>query len=148
MTRLLKIIGLSVGAVVLVVILLLIRFWWASSSPRFPDGWPADSVFIKNPYPVWVYPLAPRGSWVGCWFDAARNVDRCKFGDYRGKVRDENSYSTCDGKAPLPDAKLVLRDHDQATIFVFLADGTPLFAADFCNSLKHRPEASTPYPAR
>jgi hypothetical protein len=110
----------------------LLRIWWASGQPRLPIGWSASSVWLQGYRP----PLAlwPQGVWVDCWLDTGKNVDRCKFADYSGKIWNEDDYTTCDGQPAVSNDRLVLRNHQDFLWALRLKDGTTLIAATVCNA--------------
>ena len=128
--RISKPIGIVIGLVLIIGGPIVLRGWWVSHPPALPKNLPADSVWIKGP-PAPLF-LAPRGAWLGCWFDAQRNADRCRFADYKGVVMFEDDYTSCDDKPPVPVARLKPRNHDQAFAFIFLEDRTMLWAANEC----------------
>jgi hypothetical protein len=133
--RILKAITVVIGLVLLSIGgLIIFRNWWVSHPPKIPKNLHADSVWIKGP-PAPLF-LAPRGIWLGCWFDAQRNVDRCQFADYKGLVLHEEDYISCDDKPPISDATLKPRDHDQSFAFVFLRDQTLLWSTTECEIMK------------
>jgi hypothetical protein len=68
--------------------------------------------------------------------DTQRNVDTCKFANYKGKLLYESDYTTCENQPPVPDDGLRLRSENQATVRVFLQDGTMLIPVDLCNPRK------------
>lgn len=102
--RILKIIRIVVAVFILVVIGVVARFWWATLTPRVPKGWPVGSVWVEAPPEVLDW--SPRGEFVGCWLDAGRDVDRCQFANYQGKISYVGDYTTCDGRGSLSDAQL------------------------------------------
>ena len=60
--------------------------------------------------------------------DEQRNTNRCRFGDYKGRVFYESDYATCDGRPPVPNARLRLIN--QGSIWMLhLQDGTLLLQA-------------------
>jgi len=120
---------------------IVFRSWWVSHPPALPKNLPADSVWIKGP-PAPLF-LAPRGAWLGCWFDAQRNADRCRFADYKGGIIYEDDYTTCDDKPPLPDDRLQLEKRRQSTAFVFLPDGTMLQPTSECELIKRSRAAAS-----
>lgn len=123
------------AALLLAIIAVTARVWWASRPPRLPERWSTNSVWMvgsRSPLALW-----PQGAWVDCWLETGRNVDRCKFGDYRGRIFYEHDYSTCDVQGGVPTDKLEL--HNQGSIWILrLEDGTPLFQTP-C-PVRHGPE--------
>jgi hypothetical protein len=132
--RVVKAMGALVGVLVLSVLSFFAWIWWESQHPRLPNGWPPSSAFIQAPHALPGYLLV--GVWVGCRLGTQRNVDTCKFANYKGKLMYEGDYTTCDNQPPLPDERLRLRSENQATVRVFLQDGTMLIPVDFCNPRK------------
>jgi hypothetical protein len=135
-----KPIAIVVGLVVLIGGPIVFRSWWVSHPPKIPTNLHSDSIWIKGP-PAPFF-LAPRGVWLGCWFDTQRKADRCQFADYRGVVMHEDDYTSCDDKPPVSAAALKPRNHDQSFAFIFLEDRTQLWSATECGIIK-RSRAST-----
>ena len=105
----------TTGAIILAVLILSVicviaRFWWATLTPRVPEHWPSGSVWVEGP-PA---PLdwSPRGQFVGCWLDSQRNVDRCQFANYQGKITHVGDYTTCNDRPPLSNSQLGIRAAD------------------------------------
>lgn len=110
---------LGIGIVLAIVAALgaiVARIRWANSVPSRPKTLPATAIWI--PAPPAPLDFSPRGYWLACWFDGARNVDRCKLTDYNGKESAYNKgnpsfeaedYSPVTGPNPVPEARLHLR---------------------------------------
>jgi hypothetical protein len=64
--------------------------------------------------------------------DAHSGVDRCKFGNYKGRVIYEGEYVTCDERPPVPDDRLLLKPSDLS--FIYLRDGSVLFERSLCDA--------------
>jgi hypothetical protein len=112
------------GLIVFIGVAIILRDWWVSHPPAPPKNMSGNSVWIAGP-PAPLF-LAPRGAWLGCWFDTKHGVDKCRFANYKGVVMNETDYTTCDDKPPVPAARLKPRNHDQSTALIFLQDGTML----------------------
>lgn len=100
------------AAIVIVVVAVLgavaARLQWAASTPSRPKDLPATAIWI--PAPPAPLDFSPRGYWLACWLDAARNVDRCKLTDYKGRSPTfEADYSPVTGANPVPEDRLHLR---------------------------------------
>jgi hypothetical protein len=101
---------IGIGIVIAIVAALgaiVARIQWANSVPSRPKNLPATAIWVSAP-PA---PLdfSPRGYWLACWLDAARNVDRCELTDYKGHPDFEADYSPLAGPNPVPEARLHLR---------------------------------------
>jgi hypothetical protein len=131
-----KSIAIVVGVIVVIGGPIIFRRWWVSHPPNLPRNLRQNSVWIEGP-PAPLF-LAPRGVWLGCWLDTQRNVDRCQFADYKGVVWEQDDYTTCDNQSPLPDERLRLQTVNQATVRVFLQDGTMLIPVNLCNPRNRR----------
>lgn len=150
--RALKVVGLASAALVLGISLVAARFWWATLTPRVPRGWPAGSVWIAAP----PSPLdwSPRGDFVGCWFNAQRNVDRCQFANYQGTISHVGDYTTCDDRSALPDSQLRIRaanyakgTFDESTVYeVKLQNGMILIPVCTCEARKNTPKPNKSEP--
>ena len=92
--------------VVAVVVAVIARLHWAASTPSRPKDLPATAIWI--PAPPAPLDFSPRGYWLACWLDIARNVDRCELTDYKGKSSFEADYSPVSGANPVPEARLHL----------------------------------------
>jgi len=131
-----KIFGVSLAVLAIIVTFGALRIWWASRPPRLPRGWPSQSTWMIAYRPP--LSLRPQGAWAACWLDAQRNVDKCKFGDYKGRVFYEDDYTTCNGQPPLPTESLRLEN--QGSIWILrLQDGTALLQANACNARNSTP---------
>lgn len=112
-------------ALILATALFGLQVHWASRTPDLPPGWPKQSVWMAGYQP----PLSihPRGAWVSCRLDPARNVDGCQFADYKGRVFLHHDYVTCNGaQQAVPDNRLLLRN--QGSVWLLrLQDGRILF---------------------
>ena len=150
--RTLKIVGVVLAVLILGIIGVAARFWWATLTPNIPEHWPSGSVWVEGP-PA---PLdwSPRGQFVGCWLDSQRNVDRCQFANYQGKISHVGDYTTCDDRPPLSDSQLKIRTadytkgaFDESTIdAVKLQGGILLIAVSACEARKNtaRPSKTEP----
>lgn len=123
--------GIAIGLIVIVGGSVILRVWWASHPPKLPGNLRANSVWVEGSPAPFVF--TPRGVWVSCWLDTQRNVDRCQFADYEGKLGYEGDYTTCDNQSPMPDERLRLQNKNQAVVRVFLQDGTMLIPANLCD---------------
>lgn len=83
------------------------RIQWANSVPARPGTMPATAIWI--PAPPAPLDFSPRGYWLACWLDTARNVNQCELADYKGKVSFEDDYSPLTGSHPVPEVRLHLR---------------------------------------
>lgn len=112
-----------------------VRLQWAYSTPKRPRLLPATAIWV--PAPLAPLDFSPRGSWFACWFDAARNVDRCKLTDYKGRASFEADYSPVIGVDPVPEGDLRLKPvnstmdlwttaGDETVPIAHLQDGTVL----------------------
>jgi TonB family protein len=128
--RLVKIIACFVGVLLLSGLVFVGWVYRDVEHPRLPRGWPAGSVWIGSP--LLRYALA--GSWIGCRLDTLRNIDTCKFANFRGKVWSESDYTTCDEKPPVKDERLLLRPDRQSVDLIWLRDGTLLVNKEECDS--------------
>jgi hypothetical protein len=66
--------------------------------------------------------------------DAQRNVDRCRFGDYQGKILYEDDYGTCNEQPPVPDESLWLKP--STTTSIYLQNGDVLIEVSLCEAYK------------
>jgi TonB family protein len=127
--RILKIIGSLICALLILGLGFIGSVYWTIQRPRLPKGWPSGSVWIGAPSLRW----ALAGVWIGCRLDSQRNVDTCKFANFRGKVWYEGDYTTCDDEPPIADERLWLRPGNQSASFIGLRDGTLLIAKNDCD---------------
>jgi hypothetical protein len=104
---------IGVGIVLVVVAALgavISRIQWANSIPSRPKKLSATATAVWVPAPPAPLDFSPRGYWLVCWLDGARNVDRCELTDYMGDnpsfVAD---YSPLAGQNPVPENRLHLR---------------------------------------
>jgi hypothetical protein len=132
--RILKIIGASIGVLLVSLLLFIGLLVWKSQHPTRPKGWPPGSVYFRPPLRQFL-----AGFWVGCQLDSNRNVDTCQFADFKGNTRYQGDYTTCDGRPPLPNEKLQLQQQNQAVIRVSLVDGTMLLPIDLCRDFPASP---------
>jgi hypothetical protein len=140
----LKIIGVVLGGIVVLLLITASRFWWATIPPRLPRHWPSGSVWVAGPPAP--FDWSPRGQFVGCWLDSQRNVDRCQFANYRGKISFVGDYTTCDARPPLSDLELGVRPanysqgtFDESTVaYVRLQGGEILIPVSTCEARKAR----------
>lgn len=115
---------LIVAAAAVVVLVLLLLISLPARTPELPNGWGPNSVWMRGHRSA--LSLRPQGAWVDCRLDTERNVDTCKFGDYRGRVFFEHTYDACNGGPPLANDKLQLRN--EGSIWILrLQNGTLLF---------------------
>ena len=141
--RILKIFGVVLAILVLGIVSVVARFWWATLTPKVPEHWPQGSVWVEAP-PA---PLdwSPRGQFVGCWLDHQRNVDRCQFANYQGKISYVGDYTTCDDQPPLLDWQLNIHPADYTKEGgdqsledrVILQNGTRLIPVSACEARKN-----------
>jgi len=139
---------IGIGIVIVFVAALggiVLRIQWANSIPSRPKTLPATAIWISAP-PA---PLdfSPRGYWLACWLDAARNVDRCELTDYKGHPGFEADYSPLAGPNPVPEIRLHLQtvsstmglwtkvDKD-VFLIVHLQDGTVLVPTEYLAQLR------------
>src|SRR5579862_5440069 len=115
--RILKIIAALVGVLAVLMLAFIGRLRWESQHPTLPKGWPSGSVWLEAPR-TWPGVLLV-GYWVGCSLDTKRNVDTCRFADFKGKIVHEDDYTTCDDKPPIPDWGLWLRPGHQSFGSIF-----------------------------
>jgi hypothetical protein len=148
--RISKPLPIVIGLIVVIAGPIIFRPWWVSHPPSRPKNMPASAVWIAGP-PAPLF-LAPRGVWLGCWLEAQRGVDKCRFANYDGVVLKEGDYTTCNDNPPVPETRLKPRNHDQSTAFIFLQDGTMLWVASECEIRKHSgnvewcPQCKEPWP--
>lgn len=141
--RMLKIVGLILAVLALCITALIARFWWATLTPRVPEHWPSGSVWVEAPPAP--FDWSPRGEFVGCWLDSQRNVDRCQFANYRGKISHVGDYTACNDQPPLSDSQLRIRvaDYTKGTFdestanVVKLQLGTILIPTSACETRKN-----------
>lgn len=137
----------GVIAVVAALGVVVARIQWAVSVPPRPKTLPATAVWV--PAPPAPLDFSPRGYWLACWLDAARNVDRCKLTDYKGKnLSFEADYSPVTGPNPVPEDRLHLRFVSSEELWasagqemvpiVHLQDGTILVPAQDLSQLHQR----------
>ena len=109
-------------AVVAVLGAMAARLQWAASTPSRPKKLPAAAVWIWAPSAP--LDFSPRGYWLACWVDAARNVDRCKLTDYKGNNPIyEADYSPVTGPNPVPETRLHLKPLECTTdLFVVVGE--------------------------
>lgn len=94
-----------VGTTVLGILACLAgRLVWAAHTPSRPKDMPTASIWVPGPNAP--LDLSPRGVWVGCWLDKAKNVNRCKVANFKGHVEFEEDFVPVNGGGPLPDAEL------------------------------------------
>jgi hypothetical protein len=123
------------------------RIQWAASVPSRPKELPPTAIWI--PAPPAPLDFSPRGYWLACWLDAARNVNRCKLTDYKGNPKFEADYSPTAGLDPVPEARLHLKSVSSTTELwvpvgqemvpvARLEDGTVLVPAQDLPQLRER----------
>src|ERR1700691_3001322 len=95
-------------AIIAVLGAVIARIQWANSVPSRPKNLPVAAIWV--PAPSAPLDFSPRGYWLACWLDAARNVDRCKLTDYDGtNPKLEADYSPVSGPNPVPETRLHLK---------------------------------------
>lgn len=122
------------------------RIQWANSVPSRPKTLPATAIWI--PAPPAPLDFSPRGYWLACWLDTARNVDRCELTDYKGHPSFEADYSPVTGTNPVPEARLHLKPMTSENLWApagqelvpvaRLQDGTVLVPAQDLSQLSQR----------
>jgi hypothetical protein len=128
---------------VIMVFAAFLRFWWATLTPSIPKNWPQGSMWIEAPPAP--FDWSPRGDFVGCWLDSQRNVDRCQFADYKGKVSHVGEYTTCDERSPISNQELNIRaadyskgTFDESTVYgVRLQNGKILIPVSACEARRN-----------
>jgi hypothetical protein len=152
--RILKIVCAIAGLFIVLIVAVSLRFWWATLTPKIPKYWPQGSVWVVAP-PV---PLewSPDGKFVGCWLDGQRNVDRCQFASYKGKIYYMGDYTSCDDRLPLSGQDLRIRaadytkgTFDESTVdAVRLQDGTILIPMSVCEARRGTADPSKTQPTK
>ncbi len=141
---------IGIGIVIAIVAVLgaiAARLQWAASVPSRPKDLPATAIWI--PAPPAPLDFSPRGYWLACWLDAARNVDRCELTDYKGHPNSEADYSPVVGPNPVPEARIHLKSVNSTTelwtnvdgdvfLIVYLQDGTVLVPTENLAQLRER----------
>ena len=98
-----------------------LRLHWAASPPSRPKNLPADAIWV--PVPPTPLEFTPNGYWLACWFDPARNVDRCETTDYKGKQEYVADYAPLNGPNPVPEDLLKLKPVESTfDLFAFAGD--------------------------
>jgi hypothetical protein len=137
---------------VVVVILAIVgggvaRIQWANSIPSRPKDLPATAIWV--PAPSAPLDFSPRGYWLACWLDTARNVDRCELTDYKGHPSFEADYSPLAGPNTVPQTRLHLQTvsstmglwtkvDKEVFLIVYLQDGTVLVPTENLSQLRQR----------
>jgi len=139
---------IGIGVVIVAVLgVAIARLHWAASVPQRPKELPATAIWI--PAPPAPLDFLPRGYWLACWLDAARNVNHCKLTDYKGHPNFETDYAPVAGENPVPEARLHLNSLKSTTeLFVpvgletvpiaHLEDGTVLVPSQDLPQLRER----------
>jgi hypothetical protein len=104
--------------------------WRASLTQQRPNGWPADSIWVQEPGVH--FSFAPRGVWEGCWLDSNTGLDRCQFGDYKGRILFRSDYLICEEHRGVPNEELSLKPSTSA--FIFLRNGAMLIESNLCKA--------------
>jgi hypothetical protein len=133
-------------AILAVPVAVIARVQWAISVPARPKNFPAAAIWV--PAPPAPLDFSPRGYWLACWLDAARNVDRCKLTDYKGNPKFEADYSPVTGPNPVLEDRLHLRAAGPEDLWAVagqelvpvahLEDGTVLVPAQDLPQLRER----------
>jgi len=110
-------VGIGIALVIVATLgAVVARIQWANSVPSRPKTLPATAIWV--PAPPAPLDFSPRGYWLACWLDGARNVDQCELTDYKGKEVtyfkgdsgfEPTDYSPVSGPDPVPEARLHLR---------------------------------------
>ena len=100
------------------------RVQWAVSVPSRPKDLPATAIWI--PAPPAPLDFSPRGYWLACWLDAARNVNRCKLTDYKGNPKFVADYSPATGPNPVSEDRLHLRTVSSEELWLWAPAGHEL----------------------
>lgn len=136
--KVLMIVVVVVGAVVLAI---AGAYWWANVPPKRPKDVSASAVFL------WAghlgLPAAKHGTWIECWADTAKEVNRCRLTEMDGRVGYEGDFLADTGKTPVPQSDLKIlseqtsqsidlwvRSQGQLVPLVFLNNGTVLIPKD------------------
>jgi hypothetical protein len=125
-----KIIGASIGVLVVLLLAFIGWQWWANQNPRLPRGWPPGSIWMREPGRR--VSFVPRGVWIGCWLETQQGVDRCSFADYKGRIFHQGDYGTCAEQLPVPNERLWL--NAGSYWFIYLRDGTLLVEVSTCRA--------------
>jgi hypothetical protein len=115
-------------AIIAVLGAVAVRLQRAASVPSRPKSLPATAIWV--PAPPAPLDFSPRGYWLACWFDATRNVNRCKLTDYKGRNPTfEADYSPVTGTNPVPEVRLHLKPLKSTTeLFVTVGEEMPPIA--------------------
>jgi hypothetical protein len=150
---------IGIGIVIAIVAALgaiVARIQWANSVPSRPKTLPATAIWI--PAPPAPLDFSPRGYWLACWLDVARNVNRCELTGYKGKDVtyfkgdpgfEPEDYSPVTGPNPVPEARLHLQTVSSTMelwtkvgkdvfLIVHLQDGTVLVPTEDLAQLRQR----------
>ena len=139
---------IGVGMMIAIVVVLgavVARIQWANSVPSRPKDLPATAIWV--PAPPAPLDFSPRGYWLACWLDAARNVNRCELADYKGSPSFEADYSPITGPNPVKEDRLHLRSVSSEELWApgqelvpiaHLRDGTVLVPSRNLPQLRRR----------
>jgi hypothetical protein len=138
MGKVLMIVATVVGVAVLAI---AGAYWWANVPPKRPAGVPADAVFL------WAghlgLPAPKHGTWIECWTDTAKGVNKCKLTEMNGTPGYEGVFLADTGTSPVPESDLKIEAEPTSDVthwvnfgglrgapLVFLKNGTVLIPKD------------------